>query len=202
MQNGIYVPKKYYRYGVEILLSTILEVVLVMLLGVLMKNLVGSIIFYIVFVTTRFYTGGYHAETHFKCKATLLLCCMVNIIFTKYIKSMFVYGLLLLVASSTILCFTPIENIHKVLTDELKQKNKTLSIIVVCLHTILSFVFCFIKPSIARCIVFTLLDVAILMVITKIQKRRSEQWIIKSISMFCNACKRSCNSCKWSDILV
>ena len=61
-----------YQYGLEMIISTILGVVLILLCGVLTGSFLHSIIFYLLFVTLRMFTGGYHADTHFMCK--LVLC--------------------------------------------------------------------------------------------------------------------------------
>ena len=61
-----------YQYGLEMIISTILGVVLVLLCGVLTGSILHAIIFYLLFVTLRMFTGGYHADTHFMCK--LVLC--------------------------------------------------------------------------------------------------------------------------------
>lgn len=56
-----------YVYGYQIIISSMFGIILVCILGVLLKSLPESLIFLVVFITTRQFYGGYHANTFFKC---------------------------------------------------------------------------------------------------------------------------------------
>lgn len=121
-----------YQYGLEMIISTILGVVLVLLCGVLTGSFLHSIIFYVLFVTLRMFTGGYHADTHLMCK--LVLCG--SFLTTNYVCYLFsdedtwgIFVSLALLNLVTVIFFSPVECSKKPLTDTVKKKNKKISIL-------------------------------------------------------------------------
>ncbi len=62
----------FYRYGIEISISSFLNIFLVLLLGIIINHIAESIIFLLLFILIRSFTGGYHADTYFRCN--LLMC--------------------------------------------------------------------------------------------------------------------------------
>lgn len=55
-----------YQYGFEIIFSTILGFLITIGIGFLLRMEILSILYYIIFVTLRQLTGGYHADSYFK----------------------------------------------------------------------------------------------------------------------------------------
>lgn len=53
-----------YRYGFEMIISTIIGVILILMCGILTNSLCHAIVFYGLFVIIRMNTGGYHANSH------------------------------------------------------------------------------------------------------------------------------------------
>lgn len=129
--------------------------------------------FYCLFVGVRFFTGGYHADTHFKCKLTLLTCCLSVLIASKYLlTSMILQVALLIIYLITVFLFSPIEHINAPLTEDEKKRNRKLSIIMAIALTILSLSGNKYFPSISLVSSLTLFVIAILIIIPKIQERR------------------------------
>lgn len=62
----------FYRYGIEISISSLLNIVLVVIAGILIHHIIESIVFLSLFILIRSFTGGYHADTYFRCN--LLMC--------------------------------------------------------------------------------------------------------------------------------
>ncbi len=69
-----------YSYGFEIIISTVIGVVLILLIGVFTSSLFTAAIFCCLFIGLRFFTGGYHADTHFHCKLTLVSCYLLLLV--------------------------------------------------------------------------------------------------------------------------
>lgn len=63
----------YYKYGIEITISSLLNVMLIVSMGLITNHLLDSILFLPMLILTRHFTGGYHARTYFGCNFT---CCM------------------------------------------------------------------------------------------------------------------------------
>lgn len=74
LQNKIVEQEKcdVYEYGFEVIISTIIGFILIFTSGILLNELLSSMIFYAMFIIVRQYTGGYHANSHLKCKLTML----------------------------------------------------------------------------------------------------------------------------------
>ena len=64
------------EYGFELIVSILIGFLGVIISGILLDAFWTSVIFYILFVLVRTFTGGYHAKTHFYCKLTMVLCCL------------------------------------------------------------------------------------------------------------------------------
>lgn len=56
-----------YIYGFELLFTTLLSTVSILILSALLNQLLAGMIFIGVFFTMRMFAGGYHAETHWGC---------------------------------------------------------------------------------------------------------------------------------------
>ena len=56
-----------YKYGIEITLSTILNILIILILSLIYGSFFTGIIFLLVFIPLRKFTGGYHADTYMKC---------------------------------------------------------------------------------------------------------------------------------------
>ncbi|MCR4646639.1 MAG: accessory gene regulator B family protein [Oscillospiraceae bacterium] len=119
------------QYGFEIIISTGVGVSLVILAGLILGYLKEAVLFYFLFIVIRFYTGGYHAETHFKCKVTLLLCFLVVLLSYILLKNSYciqIHVALELFYMIIILLFAPVEHLNAPMTKEEEKKNRIISI--------------------------------------------------------------------------
>ena len=62
-----------YRYGIEVTLSSLLNITLVFTAGVLTGDILAGITFLGVFILLRSFTGGYHATTYMRCNTVMIL---------------------------------------------------------------------------------------------------------------------------------
>lgn len=56
-----------YRYGLEAIYSSTLELVSILFLAVIVGNLWQTVAFFLAFIPLRVYAGGYHASTRLRC---------------------------------------------------------------------------------------------------------------------------------------
>ncbi len=68
--------KAVYQYGIEILISTAINLILLLVIGIITRTVLLSIYYLFILATIRTLTGGYHATSHFKCK---MLSCFTYI---------------------------------------------------------------------------------------------------------------------------
>ena len=116
-----------YEVGVDVILSTGITAIGVMLIAILMRSMLGGWIYLFCFMTIRSYSGGYHASTRTKC--FLLTCGMfaavslgVKTINEEY-RCLIIAGLTL-TDILTFYLFVPIENKNKILPEDWKIQNK------------------------------------------------------------------------------
>ena len=124
-----------YAYGLELLISDVLNTIIVLLIALLSHTLPAVIVFIAVFMGLRRFAGGYHANSHFSCMFTLVIVMLV-----------FSYGIcnisehtnicsIAFVASAlpVIFCFAPVSHPNKPMSVEkgvsLKRKSRFLAVI-------------------------------------------------------------------------
>ena len=66
-----------YEYGFELLFSTVITVLSIILLGILWKELLCTMTFLLFFMPIRITAGGYHAKTYGKCFIVTNLIAMI-----------------------------------------------------------------------------------------------------------------------------
>lgn len=121
-----------YSYGFEIIISTMVGVVLVLLIGLLTSSLVDAIFFYCLFVGLRFFTGGYHADTHLRCKLTLVLCYLLMLVMERALEPIYTPFLnmgIQIFYMIIVFLLAPVEHLNAPMTDEETKKNRMIAIV-------------------------------------------------------------------------
>lgn len=65
--------REYCQYGMEITLANVVNLLIVVVVAILSGYYLGMAVFYIIFVGTRVYAGGYHTNNYYSC----FLCFLV-----------------------------------------------------------------------------------------------------------------------------
>ena len=167
--------KDVYRYGYEIFISSLISLLIVISVGILTGYILESAVFYVVFVFTRQYCGGYHANTYLKCNAIFILIysavlLVSNILLDFY--NIFYLVIFLTVYLSAIWEFAPIDNENKRLSVDEKIKSRKISIALSFIWIILSLVLYFIYTKLSVVFTLTLFAVTMLIVIEKLQRKQ------------------------------
>ena len=162
-------------YGIEITLSTIVNYVLLIVIGMVLKNIIATVIFAMVFMTIRHYIGGYHCTTYLRCNLTFcgiftsvlllgqILLSWINII---------ILILILLWSGLGVWYLGPVENKYKPVTEEQLQQCHTIAkYIYVADFAISVFLYPW-KPYYGIITALTLLSVVVLLPIGTIAERR------------------------------
>lgn len=131
------------NYGIEVLISSIINILTILLCSLFFNTVWHGIIFLIVFVPLRTTLGGYHAKTRIKCfLISMLLYGAISsfqLILNLFLHGLAIWILLLLITTTYILLCKPIENIHHPIKQSIKSKNKTFSLVLM----IIDFTVCF-----------------------------------------------------------
>ena len=73
-----------YRYGVEVILCDIVDVIVVLISGIIFGKMTEALWYYVNFLVLRSATDGYHAKTLLACK----LCMAIMMIAVLFIESL------------------------------------------------------------------------------------------------------------------
>lgn len=163
-----------YIYGYEIFISNMINFLIVFIIGLLFHRLDHAAIFYISFVVTRSYCGGYHASTYTKCFFAFIAVFTTTLVTSELLLpgfNLFYIIMFLAIYISCIIEYAPIENINKDFTKGESKKHRKTSIILSICWTVLVFVFYFMAIKYAVTLTLTLVMVAMLMFI-EINKRK------------------------------
>lgn len=143
VQKIVEKPKEaIYAYGMELLLSDVLNALIVLLIAIMSHTLPAVIVFATVFMGLRKFVGGYHANNHLSCMFTLVV---VMLIFSYGIckvseKYAWMVSIGFVVSSIPVIFnLAPVPHPNKPMSDEKKVKLKRHSRIFTLLLSILVF---------------------------------------------------------------
>ena len=105
-----------YIYGAEVLISGALGIVNILLVSILLDTFYQGILFLVIFIPIRMYTGGYHASSYFTCNIGFILVYILSILVGDLIGKWNLTSLLwILVLAGLLIIFryAPLENINK-----------------------------------------------------------------------------------------
>lgn len=177
------------RYGIEIIISTIIGFGVIIISGILLSKTNLAIAYLICIVPIRMYTGGYHAKTYFKCNIVFWLLFLLNIFMFQYIVE---NELEIQLCITTLLSFyiierfAPVENENKKLTSRQKKKYKKISIVLFIIYYFISILFLSKQIEYGVIILLVLDTVSILILEVKINETNKIQSIkkIANLSLF------------------
>ena len=119
----------FYKYGIEISLSSIIGISLILLLGFILNNIPASLIYLSMFILIRTITGGFHASTYIKCNLLtstgFILVLYLSLLMNGYINRLFILGAYIL-SIAIIVYKAPVENNNKPISS---SKRKVFKII-------------------------------------------------------------------------
>lgn len=154
-----------YKYGLSGFCNSVFQLGVIMLLGILTGTIPETIVFIIVFVSTRRFLGGYHANTKIKCLMwdILIWAITTNTYVASATSNVICFGIIVFVFSLIVTCrYAPIENVHKQLTIAQKKYNKKKGMVMICAFSVGAMVMCGVSIKVTYTIFMTLLSVAIL----------------------------------------
>ncbi len=170
--------KEIYTYGLEALLSTVINTILVLIFGLLTGMLLETLAFLISFAILRVYCGGYHAKTHVGCILMFagiygFAMLVLTIMPAQYqgIFSMVAGGLSLLI----ILLYAPIEHKNRPFVGNEYKTFRMLSRIIALLEAgliVLSNIFAYQFIKLALNVSMAMLSVVFILALAKIIERK------------------------------
>ncbi len=133
-----------YIYGMDIFLSSLLEVVSIIVISLAFDNFVETVLFFLAFIPLRIFAGGYHADTRLRC---YLISLVVYLVFT-FILSLLnqsTYTIVavigIIVSIFSILLFAPVIHQNKKVNNYEIKNYRKFSIIICSVQCIIYLMF-------------------------------------------------------------
>ncbi len=163
-----------YVYGYETLFSGVIDFILTMGLGIVFNRLFVAFVFFVMFVSVRMYTGGYHADNYLKCKI-LFAIITIAVLSASYIK-LPLYGEILIIILFLITTYylCPIENPNKPLTILQKRKYRIIGLIYSVFWSIAAIITYFNITYISMTIVSNAFIITLLMIVGVYRKEGTD----------------------------
>lgn len=134
--------KEVCQYGYAVLFSNLLGLLIIVIISLLTGRIADGLVFAGIFVTTRKYSGGYHANTYLRCNLTVACVYCFYLVLSAAISEQDA-GILCIMYILYMLCViekSPVENKNKPLDDEEKIKYHKISILLGVVWGILSVI--------------------------------------------------------------
>lgn len=117
--------KEKYDYCFEVFLATIVNLVAIILIACISATYLSSLIFIIIFLIMRALSGGYHADTHFRCFLILIFIHIALVIMLEYITKFLIISIVFDAISFILfLLIAPVDNKNNVFPKEYRKKFK------------------------------------------------------------------------------
>lgn len=129
-----------YKYGLELLISTVINLALVLFIGIIYGRFIQTILFLLEYCFVRRYAGGYHASTHGRCIATFSILYFLMLFITRvfHINDINIFIFLAGIVSNIIVFrLSPVEDENKPMEAYEVKRNSNISKWLV----IISFIF-------------------------------------------------------------
>ena len=161
-----------YQYGVEITISSLLNIILVMLVSAVVQSIISGIVFLSVFITLRQFSGGYHAKTYFRCNAVLVITYIAVLLLSQYVViSFWVDCILILLGVIALILFAPVPNIHKPLTKYECRKHKKNALVIYIIISVIGLLILDAAAYYSRLLIFTLMSIVMLIIVEILMQR-------------------------------
>jgi accessory gene regulator B len=119
-----------YEYGFELMISTWIGTILVLIIGGFTNHFLDAVIYECVFRFTRIYTGGYHCKTYTKCILSYVFFFIIFIFLFPYFSNISFYSILVvcLLNLLIVMLLCPVDHQNKRLLEDEKKCFKKKSI--------------------------------------------------------------------------
>lgn len=167
--------REYYQYGIDITISSLLNIILILGIGAISGNIPESVIFLICFVLLRQFTGGYHADTYLKCNLTfcILFIAVLALYYTtaEYLST-YISILITFVCVSVFLVKCPIEHINKPIPNNRKVVHKITAALLGTVYGVIGTALTAFSNRYGVLVIYTLSLTAVLVIAAIILERR------------------------------
>lgn len=168
-----------YVYGLFMLLSSLMYLILACFLGAVLGCFVESLVFFVAFQFLRRYAGGYHAATEARCEilsALSISACLIGIWLSKAYDFQTALLFLSLACAVCIFIFCPLDTPEKPLSEKERRYFRKITWLILAVHIVAVLATFFLHwPFLFAPCCFSLILECILLLAGEIKKRLSKQ---------------------------
>lgn len=168
-----------YKYGIEISISTALNILLTMIIAFALEEPLCGLTFLGCMILIRSYCGGYHADSYFKCN------CMMIILFSAAYgigKLILYFGItefhimssVLMLCFIPIYAFSPVKNEHKEVSEKKARKCRIISFVLYIAMSLVGLYLISINSLYGSIIIVTLVEVSVAVLVEIYRQRRND----------------------------
>lgn len=159
-----------YKYGFNIGLTILINLLSSVLVGVFFGMIFESMIFLMGYIPLRSYAGGYHARTSLRCYFISIFIMILILAFFSYVSLVSLYKMLLFIGVTVCIILSPVEDENKPLDDDeiriYRKRSYIVLTIEVCVWILLSFV----QQSVGKIVPLIIFTEALMLVLGKLKK--------------------------------
>lgn len=166
-----------YRYGIEITLSSILNIGLVMGVSFILGNPLSGLCFLTCFIFLRSFCGGYHADSYFKCNTLMVILYIISYLCGRMliyfeITDFRLMSIILMLTFLPFYAFAPVKNKHKSLSEHKAKKCKIFTIVFYVFLSLLGLLMISFNSLYGSIIIISLIEISVLILIEILMQRR------------------------------
>ncbi len=164
-----------YIYSFQIILSSLVSSLFIVIWSILFKQVLNTIIFFIGFSCCRKVSGGYHAKSYIACflfTQILFITYLSIISFSNILENKFAFIIISLFSTVFIIAFAPIDNENKPFceTEKKKFRKKSLTFSIFNIFLVLISTYFSLFTAECFCYILGVFSVSIMLIFGKIQK--------------------------------
>lgn len=171
-----------YKYGIEITISSALNIILVMAVSFILKSPLSGISHLACLILLRSFCGGYHANSYLKCNSLMVIFFVISYVGGRLLvyfnlTDFQLTAAVLMLAFLPIYAFAPVKNKHKPLTERRAKRCRILSIIIYIILSLLGLYLTFFGYLYGSIIIITLVEISAAVLIEILIQRRNKNEI-------------------------
>lgn len=168
-----------YKYGIEISISTALNILLTMIIAFAMGDPLCGLTFLGCMILIRSYCGGYHADSYFKCNCLMIILFSAaygigKLILYWGITKFHIMSSVLMLSFIPIYAFSPVKNKHKELSEKKAKKCRIISFILYIAMSFIGLYLISINSLYGSIIIVTLVEVSVAVLVEIYRQRRND----------------------------
>lgn len=119
--------KELYAYGLEVAFGISINILTTIFIGIFFGMVLESMVFLLIYIPIRSYSGGYHANSNLKCYFLSCLLILFVLVVISYMPDESYVNIIIgiiCIATPSILILAPIEDYNKPIDDKERQVFK------------------------------------------------------------------------------